>query len=189
MAEALSLMESYGRDCQPIENLSELNSKKKIVFLLPSLSKWWNTRSKQLLEKHLEDLMTDAINLSKTTNSVLGKFILINGLDFEKKMEELLHRIKFRLMDDGRVGLFAVRISTTREQKSKISIPLFRIDEEQNIKKDDCASLFPAKNIHGMAILKIVGLKITKSTVNFDLQFMNLFQKRITQGEFIEETD
>lgn len=172
-----------------ITELDELRPTCKVVALVPSLHSWWHVKSVNLLKEHLSRLQEDIIEVSARENSPLKKFILKNDVPFDTTMKATYERIKSRVMDDGRIGLFSMRIPSTRERKSRISIPLYKIEDDGTVCKDDWNSLFPAININAIGIVKVIGLKITKNTVNFDLELNSLFYKNFESEEKNEQLD
>jgi len=85
----------------------------------------------------LSIVFQDSLSRTLHTSLTLAKFIASKyNLDFKNEVKNLMERIALRMIDNGRVGLFAIKILNTRENKNKISTPLYRIDKVQNIEKE-----------------------------------------------------
>ena len=159
----------------PVENLEELRPTCKPVLLCPTVEYWWHRKSRLLLLEQLMQLKRDAIKAS-IDSAPLRAFIQLNHLHFEEKLEEALEKITSRRRNDGRAALFSIRVPSTSERKSRITVPIYTLNESKSIESSDWSILLPATNIACMGIIRVRGIRVTRHTVSIDLELAYVLQ-------------
>ena len=79
------------------------------------------------------------------------------------------------MYDDGRAGLFPIRIPSSRDENSKITNPLHKITDEGKLEKGNWDALLPTTKMTAITFVRVNGVKLTRQTANPDLEVMRLF--------------